>query len=269
MAIRYPSRGALCGLSRPERSSGSIPRALSLGEPGVEAAGGDADTVLRLVLDRWPDQAPPTQSEGGEGVGGAVDATRAASEGLRVSTNRIVPPDADTATKPPISTATKTHTALMLTHCRQGSRAALRPNVASYPCLDSINSIGRLGPSASGWKDQPHSPPCKLFLVPSIPSGAVPSIPSGAFGPSASGLTTDQKPPIERPLCDTACPRVSLCNTMIVNRLVVYDKISAESSQSSDSSSIVEFYTYAADNHEATSCICHPGLSLGQLERVR
>ncbi|EJK48605.1 hypothetical protein THAOC_32582, partial [Thalassiosira oceanica] len=45
---------------------------------------GDADTVLRLVLDRWPDQAPPTQSEGGEGVGGAVDATRAASEGLRL-----------------------------------------------------------------------------------------------------------------------------------------------------------------------------------------
>ena len=87
MAIRSPSRGALCRLSRPERSSGSIPRALSLGEPGVEAAGGDADTVLRLVLDRWPDQAPPTQSEGGEGVGGAVDATRAASEGLRWMTS--------------------------------------------------------------------------------------------------------------------------------------------------------------------------------------
>ena len=58
-------------------------RELFLGEPGVEAAGAgdDADAVLRLVLDRWPDRAPSTQSEGGDGVGGAVDATRAASGG--------------------------------------------------------------------------------------------------------------------------------------------------------------------------------------------
>ena len=34
-------------------------------------------------------------------------------------------------------------------------------------------------------------------------------------------------------------------------------------------SSIIKFYTYATDNHEATSCFCRPGLRIGQLERVR
>ena len=34
-------------------------------------------------------------------------------------------------------------------------------------------------------------------------------------------------------------------------------------------SSIIKFYTYATDNHEATSCFCRPGLHIGQLERVR
>ncbi|EJK44476.1 hypothetical protein THAOC_36978, partial [Thalassiosira oceanica] len=52
-----------------------------------------------------------------------------------VPTNRIVPPDADTATQAPISTATKTHTALMLTHCRQGSRAATALEDPGEPAL--------------------------------------------------------------------------------------------------------------------------------------
>ncbi|EJK78115.1 hypothetical protein THAOC_00002 [Thalassiosira oceanica] len=57
-------------------------RELSLLGTG-EAAARSADAVRRLMLDRWGDRGPPTQSEGDHGVGGAVDATRAALGGLR------------------------------------------------------------------------------------------------------------------------------------------------------------------------------------------
>ncbi|EJK62605.1 hypothetical protein THAOC_16772, partial [Thalassiosira oceanica] len=57
-------------------------RELSFLETG-EAAARSADAVRRLMLDRWADRGPPTQSEGDHGVGGAVDATRAAPGRLR------------------------------------------------------------------------------------------------------------------------------------------------------------------------------------------